>query len=72
MFASSGEGMPLYCPPPIVKEIIKERERRELRKKVKEEKHLEIYGGSREDIRMKTCLHGPMDYAIRIKNCDFV
>ena len=33
-------------------------------KKVKEEKHLEIYGGLREDIGMKTYLHGPMNYAI--------
>ena len=33
-----------------------ERERQALRNKVKEEKHLEIYGGSREDIGMKTYL----------------
>ena len=30
---------------------------------MKEEKHLEIYGGLRECIGIKTYLHGPMDYA---------
>ena len=30
---------------------------------MKEEKHLDIYGGLREDIGMKTYLHDPMDYA---------
>ena len=35
--------------------------------KVKEEKHLEIYGGLREDIGMKNYLHGPMDYAKKLK-----
>ena len=39
------------------------RERLALRNKVKEEEHLEIYGGLREEIGMKTSLHGPMDYA---------
>ena len=34
---------------------------------MKEDKHLEIYGGLREDIGMKTCLHGPMDYAKKLK-----
>ena len=34
---------------------------------MKEEKQLEIYGELREDIRMKTCLHGPMDYAKKLK-----
>ena len=32
-----------------------------------EGKHLEIYGGLREDIGMKTYLHGPMDYAKKLK-----
>ena len=32
-----------------------------------EEKHLEIYGALREDIRMKTYLHGPVDYAKNLK-----
>ena len=32
-----------------------------------EEKHLEIYGGLREGIGMKTYLHGPMDYAKKLK-----
>ena len=34
---------------------------------MKEEKHVEIYGGLREDIGMKTYLHGPMDYAKKLK-----
>ena len=34
---------------------------------MKEEVHLEIYGGLREQIRMKTYLHGPMDYAKTLK-----
>ena len=34
---------------------------------MKEEKHLEIYQGLREDIGMKTYLHGPMDYAKKLK-----
>ena len=33
---------------------------------MKEEKHLEIYGGLREDIGMTTSLHGPMDYAKKL------
>ena len=50
-----------------VKERIEERQRLALRNKVKEEKNLEIYGGLREDIEMKTYLHGPMDYAKKLK-----
>ena len=50
-----------------VKEIIEEREKLALRTKVEEEKHLEIYGGLREDIGMKTYLHCPMDYAKKLK-----
>ena len=46
---------------------IEERERQAPRNKVEEEKHLEIYGGSREDIGMKTYLHGPIDYAKKPK-----
>ena len=34
---------------------------------MKEEQHLEIYGGLREDIGMKTYLHGAMDYAKKLK-----
>ena len=34
-----------------------------LRNKVKEEEHLEIYGGLREEMEMKSYLHGPIDYA---------
>ena len=44
-------------------ERIEIRERLALRNKVKEEEHLKVYGGLREEIGMKTCLHGPMDYA---------
>ena len=43
------------------------RERLELRNKVKEEEHLGIYGGLREEIGTKTYLHGPMDYAKTLK-----
>ena len=50
-----------------VKERIEERERLALRNDVKEEKHLEIYIGLREDIGMKAYLHGPMDYAKKRK-----
>ena len=34
---------------------------------MKEEEYLEIYGGLREEIGMKTYLHGPVDYAKTIK-----
>ena len=44
-----------------------ERVRLALRNKVKEEKHLEIYGGLREDIVIKTYLRRPMDYAKKLK-----
>ena len=50
-----------------VKERIEERERQVLRNKVKEDKHLQIHGRLREDIGMKTYLHGPMDYAKKLK-----
>ena len=50
-----------------VKEKIEERERQALRSKVNEGKHLDIYGGLREDIEMKTHLHGPMDYARKLE-----
>ena len=50
-----------------VKEKIGIRGRPAPRNKVKEEEHLEIYGRSREEIGMKTCLHGPMDYAKTLK-----
>ena len=49
-----------------VKEIIQEREGLALRNRVKEERLVEIYGGLREDIGMKTLLHGPMDYAKKL------
>ena len=44
-----------------VNEKIEIRERLALRSKVKEEEELEIYGGLREEIGMKTYLHGPVD-----------
>ena len=50
-----------------VKENIEIRERLALRSRVKEEEHLEIYGGLREEMGMKTYLHGPMDYAKTLK-----
>ena len=34
---------------------------------MKEEEHLEIYGGVRENIGMETYLHGPMDFAKTLK-----
>ena len=49
------------------KERVEARERQVLRNKVKEEEHLEIYGALRKYIGMKTYLHGPMDYANRLK-----
>ena len=45
---------------------IEERGRQALRNRVKEERLVEIYGGLREDIGMKTLLHGPMDYAKKL------
>ena len=50
-----------------VQKRMEERERQTLRNRVKEEKHLEIYGGLREDAGMKTYLHGPMDYTKKMK-----
>ena len=50
-----------------VKENIEIRERLALRNKVKEEEHLEIYGCLREEIGMKTYLHGPMDSTQTLK-----
>ena len=38
-----------------------------LRNKVKEEEHLEIFVGSREEVAMNMYLHGPMDYAKTLK-----
>ena len=50
-----------------VEDRIEERERQALSNKVKEERHSEIYGGFKEYIEMKTCLHVPMDYAKKLK-----
>ena len=38
-----------------------------LRNKVGEEEHLDIYGGLREDIGIKTYLHRPMDTRKKMK-----
>ena len=38
-----------------------------LRNKVKEEEHLEIYGGLRGEVGMELYLHGPMDYVKTLK-----
>ena len=52
-----------------VEERIKERKRQALRIEEKEEKkHIQIYGGLREDVRMKTCLHNRMDHAKKLQN----
>ena len=45
-----------------VEERIERRERLALRNKVESEKHVEIYGGLREGIGMKTYLRGPMGF----------
>ena len=50
-----------------VKERLERRERLALRKKVEGEEHLEIYGGLKEGIGMKRYLHGPMDFAKKLK-----
>ena len=50
-----------------VKEEIEIRERLALRNRVKEEENLEIYRGLREEIGMKTYMHGPKDYAKTVK-----
>ena len=50
-----------------VKEMIELRERLALRNKVKEEELLTGLRGLREDIGMKTYLHGPMVYAKTLK-----
>ena len=42
-------------------ERIDERERLVLRTKVKETRHIEIYGGLKEDVGMKNCQRGPED-----------
>ena len=42
-------------------------EKEMLRRKVDEEEHLRIYGGLREEIGMKTYLHGPMVAAKKLK-----
>ena len=47
--------------------MIETTERLALRNKVKEEEHLEIDGELREEIGMKTYLHGPMVYATTLK-----
>ena len=50
---------------------IEERARLALTNKVKEDKHLELNWGLREDFGMKTYLHGPTDYVknIRLRFC---
>lgn len=39
-----------------------------LRRKLDEEEHLTIYGGLKEGIEMKTCLHGPNGLRDKIEN----
>ena len=50
-----------------VRDMIEMREKEMLRCQVDEEEHLRIYGGLREEIGMKTYLHGPMDAAKNLK-----
>ncbi|CAB1096278.1 unnamed protein product [Ectocarpus sp. CCAP 1310/34] len=50
-----------------VKEMLESREETTLRKKVRSEDHLEIYGKLKEGIGMKSYLEGPMDYAKKLK-----
>ena len=50
-----------------VKERIEIRERLALGNKMKEEEHFEMYEGSTEDLGVKTCLHGPIEYAKTLK-----
>ncbi|CAB1100395.1 unnamed protein product [Ectocarpus sp. CCAP 1310/34] len=50
-----------------VKEMLESREEATLRKKVRSEDHLEIYGKLKEGIGMKSYLDGPMDYAKKLK-----
>ncbi|CAB1113164.1 unnamed protein product [Ectocarpus sp. CCAP 1310/34] len=50
-----------------VKEMLKSREEATLRKKVRSEDHLEIYGKLKEGIGMKSYLDGPMDYTKKLK-----
>ena len=49
-----------------VKEKVERMERPALRNKVKEEEHSDIYGG-RDEIGMKTYMHGAMDYTKTLK-----
>ena len=50
-----------------VRDVIEKRGKEMLRCEVDEEEHLRIYGGVREEIGMKTYLHGPMDAAKNLK-----
>ncbi|CAB1099916.1 unnamed protein product [Ectocarpus sp. CCAP 1310/34] len=50
-----------------VKEMLESREEATLRKKVRSEDHLEIYGKLKEGIGTKSYLDGPMDYAKKLK-----
>ena len=50
-----------------VKERLEGRGRLALRNKVKEEKRFEIYGRLREDVGVKTYVHGQMNYAKKLK-----
>ena len=47
--------------------MIEIRENIAQRNKAKEAEHFEMFGGLREEMGMKTYLHGPMDYAKTLK-----
>ena len=49
------------------KKRIEGRERKTPRNEVNAEQHVRDIRGLREDIGMKTYLHGPMDYAKKLK-----
>ena len=50
-----------------VEETIERRERLAPRNKVESEQHLDIYRGLNERVEMNTYLHGPMDFAKKLK-----
>lgn len=51
----------------VVRDMIEMRGKQALRWEVFEEEHLEIYRGLMTDRGMWTYLHGPMDYAKKLK-----
>lgn len=57
-------------PPPrktIARDVMKRRGKEALIRRVEEEEHVEIYGGVREGIEMKTYLQDPMHFTRKSK-----